>query len=68
MSTKFNGIRKLRNRIFHHESISWNFEVLLNYKNEITQAIDWFDRSLVDWCSDIFKLEQVIEKYRKIIK
>jgi len=27
MSSKFNGIRKLRNRIFHHESITWNIYV-----------------------------------------
>ena len=32
MSAKFNGIRKLRNRIFHHEAITWNLGVLYSYK------------------------------------
>jgi hypothetical protein len=35
MSSKFNSIRKLRNRIFHHEAISWNLSVLDKYKHEI---------------------------------
>ena len=68
MSSKFNGIRKLRNRIFHHESISWNIEALQNYRNEIVEGIDWLDKDLVNWCEDLMHINQTIEENRLLIK
>ncbi len=44
MSSKLNGIRKLRNRIFHHEAITWNLNVLNSYKDEIIEGIEWLNR------------------------
>lgn len=61
MSAKFNAIRKLRNRIFHHESITWNLDVLNSYKEQITEGIDWLDKDLLIWCEDMFKYETVID-------
>ncbi|MFO8233990.1 MAG: hypothetical protein R6U04_01105 [Bacteroidales bacterium] len=40
MSSKFNGIRKLRNRIFHHEAITWNIGLIDNYKKKMIEGID----------------------------
>jgi uncharacterized coiled-coil DUF342 family protein len=68
MSSKFNGVRKLRNRIFHHESITWNLEALKNYKNEIIEGIDWLDKDLYAWCKNIFRFDEVIEKRKELIK
>ena len=68
MSSKFNGIRKFRNRIFHHESVSWNIDALKNYKNEIIEGIDWLDINLLKWSIGIFRVEEVIEKQIEIIK
>ena len=68
MSTKFNGVRKLRNRIFHHESITWSASALKEYKNEITEGIDWLDKDLLSWSDDIFRFDEVIEKRIDIIK
>jgi len=68
MSSKFNGVRKFRNRIFHHESVSWNIAALINYKNEIIEGIDWLDMNLLKWSTDIFRVEEVIEKQIEIIK
>lgn len=67
MSAKFNGIRKLRNRIFHHESVTWNLEAIKNYRNEIIEGIDWLNKDLLDWSKDLFRLEQVIEKRKDLI-
>lgn len=39
ISGKFNGIRKFRNRLFHHEAISWSYKAVDNYKNEILNEI-----------------------------
>ena len=68
MSSKFNGIRKLRNRIFHHEAITWDLGVVKNYKKEIVEGIDWLDKGLVDWSDDLIHIDRVIEKRQKLIK
>jgi hypothetical protein len=68
MSSKFNGIRKLRNRIFHHEAIAWNLNVLQTYKNEIIDGINWLDKDLVNWTMELNKIDDTIEKYRHIVE
>ena len=68
MSSKFNGIRKLRNRIFHHEAITWNLQVLKNYKKEIIEGIDWLDKDLLTWSDNLFRFDEVIEKRKTLVK
>ncbi len=68
MSSKFNGIRKLRNRIFHHEPVTWNIDVIKNYRDEIIEGIDWLDKGLLDWSSDLIKIDDVIKQKRKVIE
>jgi len=67
MSSKLNGIRKLRNRIFHHESVTWSLPALTVYKNEIIEGIDWLDKDLLTWSNDIFRIDAVIEKRKHLI-
>jgi len=67
MSSKFNGIRKFRNRIFHHESVSWNYSALRNYRDEIIEGIDWLDKELLEWSDELFRTNSIIEKHKKII-
>lgn len=68
MSSKLNGIRKLRNRIFHHEPVTWSLTALTIYRNEIIEGIDWLDRDLLLWCNDIFRIDDVIDKRKHLIK
>ena len=68
MSSKFNGVRRLRNRIFHHEAITWNLEVLNSYKLEIIDGIEWLDKGLLDWIVELNHIDETIEKYRKTIE
>jgi len=68
MSSKFNGVRKLRNRIFHHESVTWNLSALINYKKEIIEGIDWLDRDLLSWSQDIYRFDEVINKLKDTIR
>ena len=67
MSSKFNGIRKLRNRIFHHESITWNMKALTSYKDDIIEGIDWLDKELLDWSNDLNRLDDVMNRKRELI-
>lgn len=67
MSSKFNGVRKLRNRIFHHEAITWNLNVLNSYKDEIIQGIEWLNSDLLEWIVELNHVEETISKYRNTI-
>ena len=67
MSSKFNGIRKLRNRIFHHEAITWNLDVLNSYKDEIIQGIEWLNKDLLDWIVELNHVGKTISKHRETI-
>lgn len=60
ISRRFNRIRKLRNRIFHHEPISWDYAVLQNYYTEMLCVIQWLNKDLPDWVGDLIKAKQVI--------
>ena len=62
------NILQLRNRIFHHESISWNLEVLESYKQDIIEGINWLDKYLLIWIDELNHVDQIIEKYRKAIE
>lgn len=68
MSSKFNSIRKLRNRIFHHEAISWNLSVLDIYKHELLEGIEWLDKDLMHWVEDLNHIDDTINRYQKLIE
>ena len=68
MSSKFNGVRKFRNRIFHHESVTWSIPALVNYKNEIIEGIDWLDKGLLNWSQDMFRFDEVINRRKDSIQ
>ncbi len=63
MSSKFNGIRRLRNRIFHHEPITWNLDVLNSYREDILKGIDWLNDGLIEWIAELNHLKETIERY-----
>ena len=68
VSSKLNSIRKLRNRIFHHESIAWSYQALLAYKNEILEGIDWLNGDLTEFFSDTIRIEEVLNNQKKHIE
>jgi hypothetical protein len=68
MSSKFNGIRRLRNRIFHHEPISWNLNVLYSYRNAIFEGIEWLDEELMDWISELNHLNKTVKMLKTTIE
>ncbi|MGY6562778.1 MAG: hypothetical protein ACXITV_11810 [Luteibaculaceae bacterium] len=64
MSSKLNGIRKLRNRIFHYEAISWNYDVLKKYRNDILEILDWLDKDLLEWIYETDRCGQILEEFK----
>lgn len=45
LSKRFEKIRRLRNRVFHHEPI-WKFEDLETRHSEILETLGWINREL----------------------
>ena len=68
MSSKFNGIRKLRNRVFHHEPITWSSQAVINYQKEIEEGIEWLNKGLLDWSSNIFRISEIIENRKDLMR
>jgi len=66
MRSKFNGIRKFRNRIFYHEALSWNDAVIINYKKEMIEGIDWLENGLLKWSEDIFWFDEIMERRKEL--
>jgi len=66
MSSKFNGIRKLRNRIFHHEAISWDIRALETYEKEIIEGIEWLSKDLMEWVDELNHFEESIMKFKEL--
>lgn len=67
ISSKFNGIRKLRNRIFHHEAISWNLNALESYKKEIIEGVEWLSKDLVEWIDELNHVDDSIKNFKEKI-
>ena len=68
ISKKLNGIRKFRNRIFHHEPVSWSIIALDIYRNEIYESIDWLNPELLEFFDDTFRLDAVLKSERNNLK
>lgn len=49
ISTPLNTFRRLRNRIFHNESICWNLSRVEEIHNQILTVIGWIDKDLPMW-------------------
>ena len=47
LSKRFNRIRHLRNRVFHHEPV-WYWQDLAQQHQEILEAIAWIEPALKD--------------------
>ncbi|RLD56266.1 MAG: hypothetical protein DRJ05_11585 [Bacteroidetes bacterium] len=62
LSSRLNTIRKFRNRVFHYECISWDFDVLQNFADDIIETIKWLDKDLLLWGQSIFRVNDVIEQ------
>jgi hypothetical protein len=67
ISSKLNSIRKLRNRIFHHESISWSIDALSDYGTELFEGINWLDEDLTTFFNDTFRINEVLGQEKQNI-
>ena len=67
VSGRFERIRRLRNRIFHHEPI-WYWHDLEKQHQDILEAIAWIEPAARDFVAVIDKFTDVYQNGRTVIK
>lgn len=60
ISTPLNRIRNFRNRIFHHEPICWNLDVVKSIHRDMLEVMGWINTDLPTWVSNIDRVDSVI--------
>jgi hypothetical protein len=64
---RYNHLRELRNRIFHHESI-WNRPTLFHDYQQILDAIGWVSPPMVQALKIVDRFDEVFRDGRKNIE
>ncbi len=67
VSAPINNIRNFRNRVFHHEPISWNIDRLEEIHDTIFKVMKWLNKELPEIAKEYDRVPMVIEKARKVI-
>lgn len=60
VSAPLNAIRLLRNRVFHHEAISWNLPRLKELHGQISTVIGWINPFLPLWLTQFDRFDSVL--------
>lgn len=58
LSRRFNDVRRLRNRVFHHEAI-WNRPDLCRRQSEILEAIEWI-------CPELSAVTKITDRFPEV--
>ena len=64
ISAPINKIRDFRNRIFHHEPVSWNLDKLEETHNRIIMVMEWLNKDLPEIAKMHDRTIEIIEKTR----
>ena len=62
VSRSLNKIRNFRNRIFHHEAISWNSRQLETQYNRIRETMLWMHKDLINIADVIDRFDLVFDE------
>ena len=65
VSAPINKIRDFRNRVFHHEPISWNLKKLDQTHERIIIVMGWLNKDLPTLTEQIDRVPQVLNKAKK---
>jgi len=63
-----NRIRTLRNRIFHHEPISWNLARLEQMHAEMLTVMSWINKDIPFWIKPLDRFESVCKNVARKLK
>jgi hypothetical protein len=60
-----NRFRAFRNRIFHHEPISWNLDRLRQIHAEMITTMTWINRDIPAWLAPFDRFDSVYNSVKK---
>lgn len=64
VSAPLNRFRAFRNRVFHNESICWNMKKVQEIHNELLLVLEWINKDLPEWLTEIDRFENVQEQIK----
>ena len=64
VSAPCNSLRKLRNRVFHHESICWDLKYISNIHSRLVQVLGWMNSDIPTWLEQIDNFQKVVDDIR----
>ncbi|WP_084709074.1 Abi family protein [Aequorivita vladivostokensis] len=65
VSAPINKIRDFRNRVFHHEPISWNLYRLIETHERILKVMGWLNEDLPKVAKEIDRVPNIIKNARQ---
>jgi hypothetical protein len=63
-----NRFRTFRNRIFHHEPISWNLERLRQIHAEMLTVMMWISKDIPNWLATFDRFDNVCNNVEKTLR
>ena len=64
ISSPCNALRKLRNRVFHHESICWDLDYITEIHNRLVLVLGWMDHDIQAWLNEVDRFSEVADEIR----
>lgn len=67
VSAPLNRFRAFRNRVFHNESICWNFDRVKELHDEFIVLLGWMNKDVPSWLALSDRFDNVTENIRKVL-
>lgn len=64
VSAPCNALRKLRNRVFHHEAICWDLTYLTGIHDRLLEMLGWLDKDMPQWLNGVDRFNEVCESIK----
>ena len=64
VSSPCNALRKLRNRVFHHESICWDLDYITDIHNRLVMVLGWINKDMPSWLDEVDHFCKVVDEIR----
>ena len=64
VSSPCNALRKLRNRVFHHESICWDLDYILDIHSRLVQVLGWMNQDMPEWLEGVDNFHKTVYSIR----
>lgn len=65
VSAPCNDLRRLRNRVFHHEAICWNLHYVTCLHHNLVTVLGWMNADMPAWLATIDSFDNVCESINK---